>query len=335
MDGRVQFPLSSDIIHKLVFMELGILKGISPRNLWVNEERDFTPWLADHIAELGTALHLEMEVERAEVTVGPYSADILGKNVATGQFVVVENQLEKTNHDHLGKAITYASVLDASDVIWIATEFTPAHLRALNWLNDLSEGMVNFYGVQLELWQIDGSKPAVKFTVVCRPDELGQEARDKAEDKYTGSKRFQLEFWTKVSDKLLATKALYSVQKPKGQYWYDVALGRAHVHLSLTCNTDQSKVGVRVYMSNKIVDGLLPYLEARKGEIEAEIGEVLDWNPYPDRRDKIIVLHHLTDFGDTTRTIEAQDWLVRKTLLFRNVFSKYVKNYPGRSIPEE
>jgi len=317
-------------------MDLGILKGISPRSLRVNEERDFTPWLAEHIVELGAVLRLELEVERAEVNVGPYSADILGKNVATGKFVVVENQLEKTNHDHLGKAITYASVLEASDVIWIATEFTAAHLRALNWLNDLSEGEVNFYDVQLELWQIDGLKPAVKFTVVCRPDELGQEAKAKAIDEYNGSKRFQLEFWTKVSEKLLATKALFIVQKPKGQYWYDIALGRAHVHLSLTCNTDQSKVGVRVYMSNKIVEGLLPYLEARKSEIEAEIGEKLDWNPYPDRRDKIIVLHHLTDFGNTERTAESQDWLVRKALLFRNVFSKLVKVYPGPpGIPED
>ena len=255
--GNVKF--ANHITLNFFCMNLGTLKGISPRSLWVNEERDFTPWLAEHIGELGTALRLELDVERAEVTVGPYSADILGKNVATGKFVVIENQLEKTNHDHLGKAITYASVLEASDVIWIATEFTAAHLRALNWLNDLSEGEVNFYGVQLELWQIDGSKPAVKFTVVSRPDELGQEARAKAANEYTGSRRFQLEFWTKVSEKLLATKALYSLQKPRGQYWYDVALGRTHVHLSLTCNTDQSKVGVRVYMNNKIVDGLLPY----------------------------------------------------------------------------
>jgi hypothetical protein len=117
-------------------MELGVLKTITARKKWNNEAQDFTPWLSNNISELNKALGLELEVENIEVAVGPYSADILAKDTGTGKYVIVENQLEKTNHDHLGKAITYASVLDASTIIWIATDFTEEHKKALDWLND-------------------------------------------------------------------------------------------------------------------------------------------------------------------------------------------------------
>src|SRR3989339_515114 len=118
--------------------ELGNLKKINIRKYFPSESSDFTPWLAseENIAKLGSSIGIELEVENTEVSVGPYSADILAKDIGTGKYVVIENQLEKTNHDHLGKAITYASVLDASAIIWIANEFTEEHKKALDWLND-------------------------------------------------------------------------------------------------------------------------------------------------------------------------------------------------------
>ena len=99
-------------------------KQISPRKMWPNEAVDFTPWLAENIEELAEKIGMELEVVGQEVSVGPYSADILAKDVNTGDYVVIENQLEKTNHDHLGKSITYASVLNAKTIIWVATNFT-------------------------------------------------------------------------------------------------------------------------------------------------------------------------------------------------------------------
>src|SRR5690242_9444597 len=117
-------------------MELGLLKAVAPRQKWMNEAREFTPWLASNIGALTSVIGVELEVENIEVACGPYSADILAKDAGTGQYVVIENQLEKTNHDHLGKAITYASVLNAASVIWIASEFSEEHIKALDWLND-------------------------------------------------------------------------------------------------------------------------------------------------------------------------------------------------------
>jgi Domain of unknown function (DUF4268) len=306
-------------------MELGVLKTVSARQRWLDEARDFTPWLAEHISELGKAVGLELEVERVEVQCGPYSADILAKDTGTDDYVVIENQLEKTDHDHLGKALTYASVLDASTVIWIATQFTPEHKKALDWLNDNTAEQISFYGVQLELWQIDDSSPAIKFNIISKPNQaVIQASRSKAKDDLSENRQFQLEFWTKFRDKLAKTKKIPSLQSPRAQYWFNVSLGKTHIHLSNTCNTDESTVGLRVYISNKIAATMLPHLEGKKAEIEAAIGQTLQWNPNPENIDKVIVLQKATDFTDPKSQEEALDWLVEYTIKFREIFSKVI-----------
>ena len=310
-------------------MELGILKTVTPRKKWNHEERDFTPWLAENINELSKAVGIELEVENIEVAVGPYSADILAKDTGTGEFIVIENQLEKTNHDHLGKAITYASVLDASTIIWLATDFTEEHKKALDWLNDHTNDDMSFYGVQLELWQIDDSKPALRFNIISKPNlAVRQAARSMAIEELSDKRKFQYDFWVKFRDKLAKTKKIPSLHTPRPQYWFDIALGKTDIHLSNTCNTDENSVGIRVYIGNKIADTMLPYLESRKEEIEKSLGESLSWNPNPDNRDKVILLLHPTDFNKPEKVDEAIDWLIEKSIKFREVFSKIIKQAP-------
>lgn len=310
-------------------MELGILKTVTPRQKWNNEARDFTPWLANNISELNKALGLELEVENTEVSVGPYSADILAKDTGTDNYVVIENQLEKTNHDHLGKAITYASVLDASMIIWIATEFTEEHKKSLDWLNDHTNDEISFYGVQLELWQIDESKAALRFNVISKPNQaVRQAARSKANEDLSDKRKFQFDFWSKFKEKLAKTKKIPSLQTPRPQYWFDVTLGKSYIHISNTCNTDDNTVGVRIYIGNKIADIMLPFLESKKDEIESSIGQKLIWNPNPDNRDKVIILQHTTDFEDERKLDESLNWLVDYTIKFRETFSKIIKQAP-------
>ena len=310
-------------------MEFGILSNVPARQKWNNEARDFTPWLATNIAELNKALGLELEVENTEVAVGPYSADILAKDTGTGQYVVIENQLEKTDHDHLGKAITYSSVLDATTIIWIATNFTEEHKKALDWLNDHTSDEISFYGVQVELWKIEDSKVALRFNIICKPNQaVRQAARAKAVDDLSDSRKFQFEFWTKFSERLLQTRQIPSVQTPRPQYWFDVSLGKSGIHISNTCNTDTKTVGVRIYIGSKIADTMLPYLESKKDEIEQELTERLTWNPNPDNRDKVITLTRQIDITDNSNVDEAINWLVENTIKFRKTFSKYAIKTP-------
>lgn len=309
-------------------IELGEIKKVSLRTQWTNEATEFTPWLAsdENIKKLSNVIGFELEVENTEVSAGPFSADILAKDTATGTYVIIENQLGKTDHDHLGKTITYASVLDATAVVWIAGEFTEEHKKSLDWLNDHTNDNISFYGVQVELWQIDESKPALRFNLVSKPNEAVRQAtRSKSGEDLSENRKFQLDFWNSFRDKLAKTKKIPSLQTPKPAYWFDVTLGKSNIHLSNTCNTWENSVSVRVYIRNQIADKMLPFLESKKDEIEASIGQPLQWNPNPETRDKIISLVHTTDFKDKQKVEDALNWLVEYTVKFREVFSKIIK----------
>lgn len=308
---------------------LGEIKKVRLRKIWKNEAYDFTPWLSENLEKLGEALGLELEFEAKEVSVGPYSADILAKDAGTDKFVVIENQLEKTNHDHLGKCITYASVLDASAVIWVASTFTEEHKKALDWLNDHTSDEIAFYGVILELWQIDNSQPAVKFNVASTPNAIvRQAAQRKEQGELSETRKRQLDFWTSFRDKLADTGKIRSIQTARPQYWFDVALGKSGIHLSNTFNTDRDEIGVRVYISNIKADEWLPYFESKKESIELNIGESLEWNPNPDNRDKVIALTKKFDLSDDTKIDFALNWLIEQTLKFKSTFGKAIAEKP-------
>jgi hypothetical protein len=307
--------------------ELGIIQNVNPREMWPHEASDFTPWLADNLGALAGALGLELELESTEVAVGPYSADILARDVGTGRMVVIENQLEKTDHDHLGKSLTYAAVLDASAVVWIAPVFTEEHRKTLDWLNDHTADELGFFGVVIELWQIDGSRPALKFDVVSRPTEIvRQTAQAVRREELSEVKLAQYEFWQQFRDRLVQCGKIPSVQTARPQYWFDVSLGRSGINLSNIANTFDKRIGVRVYVSNRVAQAAMPKLAAMREEIEAELGFELEWDPNPENRDKIIALTRGGDINDLTQRDEQLQWLVDMTVRFREVFSPRIRD---------
>lgn len=305
-------------------MKLVKQKQISPRKMWPNEQLDFTPWLVEHIEELGEKIGMDLEVLGREVSVGPYSADILAKDIGSNDYVVIENQLEKTNHDHLGKSITYASALNAKTIVWIATDFTEEHKKAFDWLNDNTNEDLAFWAIQLELWQVGEDTASMRFNIVCRPNSDIKTIKTKSNSESETTK-LQLEYWTKFRNKLLDTKKFSSLHTPRPQYWFDVALGKSGICLSNTCNAQKSIVGVRVYISSKLVDTFLPALLARKAEINKALGCEPEWDPNPNAIDKTIGIQYQTDLSDPSKVEEALDWQVKQTLIFREVFSKEIK----------
>lgn len=292
--------------------------------MWPNEQHDFTPWLVDHIEELSEKIGMDLEVVGREVSVGPYSADILAKDISTNDYVVIENQLEKTNHDHLGKSITYASALNAKTIVWIATDFTEEHKKAFDWLNDNTNEDLTFWAIQLELWQITDDTASMRFNIVCTPSSDVKTIKSKSNSE-TETTRIQLDYWTKFREKLMATKKFSSLHTPRAQYWFDVALGRSGIYLSNTCNVQKSIVGVRVYISSKVVDSFLPALLAKKDEINKALGCEPDWIPNPNAIDKTIALQYQTDLSDPEKVEESLGWMVKHTIIFRDVFSKEIK----------
>ena len=174
---------------------LGRLEPVAVREVWPNEESDFTPWLAEpeNLGVLADALGMSLEFVAREEKVGPYSADILCRDPNDQTKVVVENQLGQTDHDHLGKLLTYAAHFNARVLVWVARTFTDQHRAALDWLNEVSETGTRFFGLEIELWKIGDSVPAPKFNVVARPNDWTRDGVDAA--ALTDTQRMQLAFW--------------------------------------------------------------------------------------------------------------------------------------------
>ena len=316
---------------------LGTLRPVAPRTMWLNEAANFTPWLAhpDNIQRLGEAIGLELEVEHTEVAVGPFAADILARDSATGNYVVIENQLNGTDHDHLGKALTYAASLGARTVVWVAPAFTNEHRKTFDWLNDNSIEDLSFFAVQIELWIIDESKPAVRFNVVSRPTEL-RPVVVIGKTELTPTRRLQFEWWTAFREALLTAKALPSVQTPRPQYWYNIALGKTGYHLSATANVEESLIGVRVYMMNRFgADAALNQLLESRAEIEEAVGEPLLWKPNPEASDKVILLRRKADIRIKDQWTDHLKWMVDAVVRLRKVFGPRIKSLQLESMAND
>lgn len=318
---------------------LGVMKLVDVRDYWRNEAQDFTPWLAkdENVHLLGEALGIELEVEDTEVSVGPYSADILARDTGGDDYVVIENQLGKTNHDHLGKAITYGAALNAAAIVWIASDFSDEHKRGLDWLNDTSSGEVAFFGVRLELWQIDDSRPAVRFNVISRPAEIGPVvALGGSGTAISETKKLQGEFWSAFRTELLEKKVLTSARKARPQYWYTIPLGRTGIHLSTVANTTENWIGIRVYMRSKYnAQAALRQLIAQRESIESEIGVELHWDASGGAMDKTIALKRSADLRKRDAWSDYLGWLVDMTAKFRKAFMPRVKSLELERSEEE
>lgn len=150
-------------------MELGKLKEIKDlRKVWAHEALDFTPWLAEeeNLSELADAVGLEITLDETESSVGDFSVDIFAKETGTDRKIIIENQLEDTNHDHLGKLITYASGKDAEIIIWVVKRAREEHRSAVEWLNNHTDENIGFFLVEIKLYQIGESQIAPKFNVI-------------------------------------------------------------------------------------------------------------------------------------------------------------------------
>ena len=168
-------------------MILGRLERVDLRQVWQREANSFTPWLAENLHLIGEAIEMDLSLEAVEKTVGTFRADIVARNVKTDDWVLIENQLERTDHSHLGQILTYAAGLKATTVVWIAYQFADEHTAALDWLNSVTDENIRFFGLQIELWRIDSSM-APKFNIVSRPNTWIKKGREYKRD-VTGSHR--------------------------------------------------------------------------------------------------------------------------------------------------
>lgn len=324
---------------------LGRLEKAELRQAWNNEAGDFTPWLAepDNLVLLGEAVGLELELEAQEKNVGPFRADILCKDTLTGNWVLIENQLERTDHLHLGQLLTYAAGLKAVTIVWIAERFTDEHRVALDWLNEITNETINFFGLEIELWRIGDSPMAPKFNVVSQPNDWTKTVLEGTRQLETAgrseTKQLQLEYWTEFRNFLLQHKSFVKTGKPQPHHWMNFAIGRVNFSLVAFANTRERRIGVGLVLSGSVSKSHFHLLEREKSAIESEIGMALDWRENPGKIESHIYLHQ-RNMDPTIKNYwpEQHQWLCENLEAFKKVFAPRVKmlnadNYqPGEVI---
>jgi hypothetical protein len=304
------------------------MEQVELRQVWEDEARDFTPWLASEegLALLSDTIGRELELVKREASVGPFNADVLARDVDEEEhFVVIENQLGKTNHDHLGKLIAYASGLNARTVVWIAESFTDEHRQAVDWLNENMGNSVAFYALQIELWRIGNSLPAPQFRVVSSPNLYESTVRGHISEELSETKQDYLRFWEELREYFQSQKTFLQLRKPRPQHRYNIALGRSRFNLALTVSSRMKRTGCEVYISGANAKQAFEMLKAKRSEIEKELGVELEWQPLEEKEACRIVLYRNGDIYNTQQRQELKEWFLKTAEQFHKVFSPRIK----------
>ncbi len=310
-------------------IQLGIMKKIEDlRQVWSHEALEFTPWLAkpENMKLLSETIGLDIEVEETESSVDSFSADIVGVDTNTGRKVIIENQLEDSNHTHLGQIITYAAGKNATTVIWIVKHARDAHKAAIEWLNNHSDEDINFFLIEIELWQINDSLLAPKFNIVEEPNNWTKEIKKTAIDLNSTTRQARLDFWSKFNDIAFTDteyKKEFRPRKPSTDHWYDMGIGMPGSHISILYLVQRNEIVIEFYISNN--KDLFDKLYSRKTEIEQMIGVELDWRKLPEKKASRILLTKEFDLSDDTLLSEEVNWIKEYTLKFKKAFTKYQK----------
>lgn len=308
-------------------MDLGKLEKVPVRNVWTHEAHDFTPWLAKNLNELGEALGLDLGIEQVEeeAPVGPFSLDILVRDVDGGRPVIIENQLGKTDHDHLGKLLTYAAGYNAGVIVWITGEFTDEHRAAVDWLNQETGADVDFFGVVVEAWKIGSSQVAPHFTVVAEPNAWSNRGKSVMDISTTSEKQErQREFFQKLVDTMREEHKFTKLKKAPAQSWVSfpsgigrVAVGAAFGHGGLA--------RVEMYLDREAEwnKSMFDQLSVSKDEIHSELGRELNWERLDARKAcRISIAREGSIDDDDEAHEELRSWMVEHLLAFREVFRR-------------
>lgn len=305
-------------------MKLGELKKVNLREVWQHEEYDFSKWLAEdqNIELLSNEIGIGLFNVHTEAPSGRYSVDITAEDEETNRKVIIENQLETTNHDHLGKIITYASGYDADIVIWLVKDYREEHKQAIDWLNENTNSKKNFFLIRVELWQIDNSPLAPKFNIISQPNDWAKAIKEvKREGQLTDTKLMQLDFWNKFKSFSEENNSKIKLRMVKPQHWYNISYGSSNSHIALTINTQQNQLGCEIYIPNSKQS--YQYLLNYKDEIEKQIGSKLEWMELPEKKASRIKLSTNADLEQESKWNEYFLWMKSTAELFQRVFSKY------------
>jgi hypothetical protein len=297
-------------------MELGRIERVDPRQVWGHEARDMTPWLLANEGVLADVLGIDLELTVAEHPVGAFSLDLLGRDLTHDCVLIVENQMTPTDHDHLGKLLTYAAGTDAQTVVWVAPSFREQHREALDLLNRLGEERVRFFGVQLGIVRIGDSPPAPLFELQAQPNDWAAQLAStaRAAAKGTGKPALYMEFWGRFLEEVRSHRPGWTrARKPTSDSWFTMPSPfRSEASYSVNFSRG-ARLRSELYVDSPNegrVESLFSALLARREAIELRYGGPLHWEELPNRRASRIADYTEGDVAVAERADTYIAWLI-------------------------
>lgn len=310
--------------------KLGTLEEVPLREIWPHEAHNFTNWLAqeENIELLSNELNIDIEVIDTEVPAGKYRLDILARS-SDDETIVIENQLEHTNHDHLGKIITYASGLDATTIIWIVEDVEEEHRQAVNWLNEHLDDTINIFLCKLRLFRIEDSPAAPKFQVICEPNNWSKAVKKVNNNNDSEMDMIKLEYWTKIAEYIREHPEInLKERKPLKLNYYNIKLSnvkKSLAHLSLKINTQKKHILTQIWIKNN--NELFEYLFTNKETIEEELGFELFWRNKENNKSSTIGIRRNIDSIKKDNWDEYIKWHIDMGEKFNKVFAPIIKEF--------
>jgi len=311
-------------------MKLGKLEKVDLRKAWQHEAHDFTNWLAkdENLNLLSDEIGIGIQLVQTEASVGKFNVDILAEEENTGRKIVIENQLEITDHTHLGQIVTYASGYEAEVIIWIVKDVRDEHKQAVDWLNDHTDERINFFAIKMELWQIGDSSLAPKFQIISKPNDWAKAIKKTGgQSELSDTKLLQFDFWNDFKEYAKSNGSTLRLRKTNPQHWFDISFGSSDAHIVLTINTQSNQIGCEVYIPNS--QKLYNELEQRKESIEKSLNMKFEWMPLEGKKASRIKVSREADITNIEKWSEYFDWLNSTAESFQKVFLKAIQSFKG------
>lgn len=306
---------------------IGKLHEVDVRELWQHEQYDFSKWLAqeDNIAYLNDILGLTLIDVNNEVYVGPYRCDLVAKDETSGVTVIIENQLDGTNHDHLGKIITYASGLGAKFIVWIVKEAKEEHRAAIEWLNNNTINEINFFLIEIHAYKIGNSEAAPKFEVIEKPNGFTKFKTKTSDGELNKRQAERLNFWEQFNQAVVARGKPFNVRKATTDHWYNVAVGTSEASIVINLINKFGHIVVELYIHNN--KELFDELYIHKKEIEEKLGFKLDWDRLDNKQASRIKYYiEGLNFDNHSNYEQLIEKSIDTAIKMRDVFKTFICN---------
>ncbi|MCD4819050.1 MAG: DUF4268 domain-containing protein [Candidatus Cloacimonetes bacterium] len=302
---------------------LGRVVQVDLREIWKHEATNFTKWLSkpENLDLLSEEIDIELSLIDTEYNVGRFNVDIFAEEANADRKVIIENQLERTDHDHLGKLITYASGLDAEIIVWIVKEVLEEHQQAIDWLNENTNEKINFFAIKMEVWKIGNSEPAPKFHIISKPNNWSKSVKQSVQTStLTETKFLQLNFWNNFKQYAQDKNLNLRLRKTNPQHWYDLSFGRTDCHIGLTINSQKKELACEIYIPNS--KETFEQFYKNKDKINKQI-QGLEWMELPTKKASRIKKKTKGDLKKQEKWDEYFEWLGKTAIILQETFIKY------------